>query len=186
MVTLTTLAQSRNNSTSFSGTDFGNVNATFIAEYNIISAFENEARSSFIGMKHFIQNNVLRCSFFITVNVSLPSPGSILRTVTHFLFAKIQMKLIRKMQVTRNTLYSWSLECIPGHLHFSYKFHLYFCKQEMRYCSEDAPRTGERNVNCNKKTTSENVVLNKIISAIGLCTKKQPLKPTEYLPIFVT
>ena len=32
----------------------------------------------------------------------------------------------------------------------------------MRYCSEDAPRTGERNVNCNKKTTSENVVLNKM------------------------
>ena len=55
-----------------------------------------------------------------------------------------------------------SQECIPGHLHFSYKFHLYFCKQEMRYCSEDAPRTGERNVNCNKKTTSENVVLNKM------------------------
>ena len=32
----------------------------------------------------------------------------------------------------------------------------------MRYCSEDASRTGERNVNCNKKTTSENVVLNKM------------------------
>ena len=30
----------------------------------------------------------------------------------------------------------------------------------MRYCSEDAPRTGERNVNFNK-TTSENAVLNK-------------------------
>ena len=55
-----------------------------------------------------------------------------------------------------------SQECIPGHLHFSYRFHLYFCKQEMRYCSEDAPRTGERNVNCNKKTTSQNVVLNKM------------------------
>ena len=57
-----------------------------------------------LKLTYFIQNNVLRCSFFITVNVSLPSPGSILRTVTHFLFAKIQMKLIRKMQVTRNTL----------------------------------------------------------------------------------
>ena len=31
----------------------------------------------------------------------------------------------------------------------------------MRYCSEDAPRTGERNVNFNK-TTSENAVLNKM------------------------
>ena len=67
--------------------------------------------------------------------------------------------------VIRNVVYFFvvtSQECIPGHLHFSYKFHLYFCKQEMRYCSEDAPRTGERNVNCNKKTTSENVVLNKM------------------------
>ena len=67
--------------------------------------------------------------------------------------------------VIRNVAYFFvvtSQECIPGHLDFSYKFHLYFCKQEMRYCSEDAPRTGERNVNCNKKTTSENVVLNKI------------------------
>ena len=44
---------------------------------------------------NFIQNSVLRCSF-IKVDVSLPSPGSILRTVTHFLFAKIQMKLVRK------------------------------------------------------------------------------------------
>ena len=67
--------------------------------------------------------------------------------------------------VIRNVVYFFvvtSQECIPGHLHFSYKFHLYFCKQEMRYCSEDAPRTGKRNVNCNKKTTSENVVLNKM------------------------
>ena len=67
--------------------------------------------------------------------------------------------------VIRNVVYFLvvtSQEYIPGHLHFSYKFHLYFCKQEMRYCSEDAPRTGERNVNCNKKTTSENVVLNKM------------------------
>ena len=31
----------------------------------------------------------------------------------------------------------------------------------MRYCSEDAPRTGERNVNFNK-TTLENAVLNKM------------------------
>ena len=44
---------------------------------------------------------------------------------------------------------------------FPYCFHLYFCKQEMRYCSEDAPRTGERNVNLNKKT-SENAALNKM------------------------
>ena len=31
----------------------------------------------------------------------------------------------------------------------------------MRYCSEDAPRTGERNVNLNKNT-SENAVSNKM------------------------
>ena len=31
----------------------------------------------------------------------------------------------------------------------------------MRYCSEDVPRTGERNVNLNKNT-SENAALNKI------------------------
>ena len=36
----------------------------------------------------------------------------------------------------------------------------------MRYCSEDAPRTGERNVNFNK-TTSENTVLNKTILVVG-------------------
>ena len=56
---------------------------------------QNKAWSSFIGFTHFIKNSVLRCSF-IKVDVSLPSPGSILRTVTHFLFAKIQMKLVRK------------------------------------------------------------------------------------------
>ena len=61
----------------------------------IMRAYENKAWSSFIGFTHFIQNSVLRCSF-IKVDVSLPSPGSILRTVTHFLFAKIQMKLVRK------------------------------------------------------------------------------------------
>ena len=32
-----------------------------------------------------------------------------------------------------------------------------FANKEMRYCSEDAPRTGERNVNLNKNT-SENAV----------------------------
>ena len=42
----------------------------------------------------------------------------------------------------------------------------------MRYCSEDAPRTGERNVNFNK-TTSENAVLNK------MC------KPDERAPSFI-
>ena len=31
----------------------------------------------------------------------------------------------------------------------------------MRYCSEDAPRTGEKNVNLNKNT-SKNTALNKI------------------------
>ena len=31
----------------------------------------------------------------------------------------------------------------------------------MRYCSDDAPRTGERNVNLNKNI-SENVTLNKM------------------------
>ena len=31
----------------------------------------------------------------------------------------------------------------------------------MRYCSEDAPRTGEQNVNLNKNT-SENAALNKM------------------------
>ena len=36
-----------------------------------------------------------------------------------------------------------------------------FCKQEMRYCSDDATRTEERNVNLNKNT-SENAALNKI------------------------
>ena len=46
-------------------------------------------------LKRFIQSSVLRC-IFIKVDVSLPSSGSILRTVTHFLFAKIQMKLVRK------------------------------------------------------------------------------------------
>ena len=38
---------------------------------------------------------------------------------------------------------------------------LYFCKLEMRYCSEHAPRTGEWNVNLNKNT-SENAALNKM------------------------
>ena len=33
----------------------------------------------------------------------------------------------------------------------------------MRYCSEDAPRTGERNVNLNKNT-SENTALNKMFN----------------------
>ena len=42
----------------------------------------------------------------------------------------------------------------------------------MRYCSEDAPRTEERNVNFNK-TTSENAVLNK------MC------KPDERAPSFI-
>ena len=42
----------------------------------------------------------------------------------------------------------------------------------MCYCSEDAPRTGERNVNFNK-TTSENAVLNK------MC------KPDERAPSFI-
>ena len=42
----------------------------------------------------------------------------------------------------------------------------------MRYCSEDAPRTGERNVNFNK-TTSENALLNK------MC------KPDERAPSFI-
>ena len=32
-----------------------------------------------------------------------------------------------------------------------------FCEQEMRYCSNDAPRTGERNVNVNKHNKSKNV-----------------------------
>ena len=41
---------------------------------------------------------------------------------------------------------------------FSCYFHL--CKQEMRMCSDDAPRTRERNVNF--KTTSENLASNKI------------------------
>ena len=30
----------------------------------------------------------------------------------------------------------------------------------MRYCSDEAPRTGERNVNLNKNNTSENVASN--------------------------
>ena len=42
----------------------------------------------------------------------------------------------------------------------------------MRSCSEDAPRTGERNVNFNKNT-SENAVLNK------MC------KPDERAPSFI-
>ena len=44
---------------------------------------------------------------------------------------------------------------------FSYLFHVYFCKQEMRCCSEDAPRTGEQNVSLSKNTP-KNVALNKI------------------------
>ena len=54
-----------------------------------------------------------------------------------------------------------SREFIPGHLWFFYKFHVHFCKQEMRYCFDDAPRTGKRNVNLNKNT-SENVASNKM------------------------
>ena len=42
----------------------------------------------------------------------------------------------------------------------------------MRYCSEDAPRNGKRNVNFNKNT-SENAVLNK------MC------KPDERAPSFI-
>ena len=38
MVTLTTLAQSWNNSTTLWGTHFEKENATFVAEHNIISA----------------------------------------------------------------------------------------------------------------------------------------------------
>ena len=49
---------------------------------------------------------------------------------------------------------------ILGYRSFSYEFHFNFCKQEMRYCSDDAPWTGERNVNLNKNT-SENVASNK-------------------------
>ena len=52
-----------------------------------------------------------------------------------------------------------SQEFISGYLYF-YKIHFYFCKQEMRYCSEDALRTGGRTVNLNKNT-SENAALNK-------------------------
>ena len=63
--------------------------------------FENEARSSFIGMTHFIQSSVLQC-IFIYVEGSLPSPGSILKIVTHFLFAKIKMKLVRKKKQCRS------------------------------------------------------------------------------------
>ena len=37
MVTLTTLAQSWNNSTTLSGTDFEKANAPFVAQHNIIS-----------------------------------------------------------------------------------------------------------------------------------------------------
>ena len=48
-------------------------------------------------------------------------------------------------------VYSW----LP--VFFLLVFH--FCKEEMRYSSEDAPRTGERNVNLNKNT-SENITLN--------------------------
>ena len=54
--------------------------------------------------------------------------------------------------VTR--VYSW--------LHvFFLLVQFYFGKQEMFYCSDDAPRTWERNVNLNKNT-SENVALNKM------------------------
>ena len=42
----------------------------------------------------------------------------------------------------------------------------------MRYCSEDAPRTGERNVNLNKNT-SENTALNKMFN------------PDERAPTFI-
>ena len=37
--------------------------------------FDNEVKSAFIRMKHFIRSNVSRC-IFIKVNVSLPSPGA--------------------------------------------------------------------------------------------------------------
>ena len=40
----------------------------------------------------------------------------------------------------------------------------------MRYCSEDAPRTGERNVNLNKNT-SENDALNKIFYSSNIFNK---------------
>ena len=46
---------------------------------------------------------------------------------------------------------------------FLTSFSSYFCEQETRCCSDDAPRTGKRNVNSNKNK-SENAALNKIKS----------------------
>ena len=62
-------------------------------------------------------------------------------------------------------LFVTSQEFIPGYLYFSYYFYFHFCKQEMPYCSDDAPRTVERNVNLNKNT-SENVASNKIMKLL--------------------
>ena len=38
----------------------------------------------------------------------------------------------------------------------------------MRYCSEEATRTGKRNVNLNKSNTSENIASNKGFMAVQL------------------
>ena len=67
-----------------------------------------------------------------------------------------------------------SQQFIFGYLHsifllFSF---LYFCKQEMRYCSEDASQAGERNVNLNKNA-SENAALNEINQS---CRVKSSIK----------
>ena len=51
--------------------------------------------------KRELTNNELEATFFdvllicIQVKVSFPSSGRMIRTVTHFLFAKIEMKLVR-------------------------------------------------------------------------------------------
>ena len=63
-----------------------------------------------------------------------------------------------------------------------------FSKQEMRYCFDDAPRTGERNVNLNKINTSENVASNKIYLvgwAAGIFTAFD-IEPTWLSQLFHT
>ena len=59
-----------------------------------------------------------------------------------------------------------SQEFIPGNLYCFYQFYFHFCKQEMRNCSDDSPRTGQRNVQLNKNT-SENVAFNKTIFSVN-------------------
>ena len=96
-----------------------------------------------------------RICLWLEFSCDMQYNDQLFHAITHQLLNFLLPQLV-KNAYELNVRYAVGKEC------FSCQLHFYFCEQEMGNCSDDAPRTSERNVGVNKNTILENVASIKI------------------------